>query len=90
MLSSEMPTAWRDSSARRGPRVAQSSEHRHDPRFRGQRTAGRRFVLEFVEGDTLADRIANGPLPLAEALPSPGRSRTRSTLRTKMASSTAI
>jgi eukaryotic-like serine/threonine-protein kinase len=27
------------------------------------------LVLEFVPGDTLADRIARGPLPLAEALP---------------------
>jgi len=28
----------------------------------------RALVLEFIEGDTLADRIARGPLPLAEAL----------------------
>ena len=27
------------------------------------------FVLELVEGPTLADRIANGPIPLDEALP---------------------
>ena len=26
------------------------------------------LVLEFVEGQTLADRLANGPVPLTEAL----------------------
>jgi serine/threonine protein kinase len=27
------------------------------------------LILEFVEGQTLADRIANGPIPVDEALP---------------------
>src|SRR5262245_25244189 len=27
------------------------------------------LVLEFVDGETLADRITHGPIPLAEALP---------------------
>src|SRR5215471_11046089 len=27
------------------------------------------LVLEFIEGPTLADRIAHGPLPIADALP---------------------
>jgi len=31
------------------------------------------LVLELIEGPTLADRIAEGPIPVDEALPSPSR-----------------
>ncbi len=34
-----------------------------------QSESGSAIVLELVEGDTLADRIARGPIPLDEALP---------------------
>ena len=41
-------------------RLAQSSEHRDDLRPRGAATAVRALVLELVEGETLAERIARG------------------------------
>ena len=55
----------------------------------------RALVLELVEGETLAERIARRARRLADACRSPrhspsrGRSPTRSTPRTRRASSTA-
>ena len=46
------------------------------------------LVLELVEGPTLAERIALGPVPLEEPFPSPARLPTRSKPRTSKASST--
>ena len=49
----------------------------------------RALVMEFVEGPTLADRIAHGPVPIDEALPIADRSPRRSTRRTSRESSIA-
>jgi eukaryotic-like serine/threonine-protein kinase len=43
------------------------------------------IVLELVEGPTLGDQIAHGPIPLAELSRSRSRSPMRSTQRTKKA-----
>src|SRR5262245_44709354 len=48
-----------------------SLNHRHIAAIYGiEETSGiRALVLELVEGETLADRIARGPIPIDEALP---------------------
>jgi hypothetical protein len=46
--------------------------------------------MEPVEGEDLTQRIARGPIPLADALPMASRSRRRSKRRTNKASSIAI
>ncbi len=48
------------------------------------------LVLELVEGPTLAERIAEGAIPVDEAIASPSRSRPLSKRPTATASSIAI
>jgi serine/threonine-protein kinase len=55
----------------REAQVLASLTHPHVAAIYGAEETGRHsaLVLELVEGDTLADRIARGPIPLADALP---------------------
>ena len=64
----------------REARVLASLNHPHIGAIYGLEDAGvRALVLELVQGETLADRIARGPLPLNDALtiarPDRGRAR---------------
>ena len=56
---------------RREAQVLAALNHPHIAAIHGLEEAGgvQALVLELVEGPTLADRIAQGPLPLDEALP---------------------
>src|SRR3989454_6683963 len=56
---------------RREAQVLASLNHPHIGAIYGFEDSGEThaLVLELVEGDTLADRIARGPIPLDEALP---------------------
>ena len=77
----------------REAQVLASLNHPHIGAIYGFEDSGEThaLVLELVEGETLADRIARGPLPFDEALPiARARSPTRSKRRTSRASSIAI
>ena len=54
-----------------------SLNHPHIAIIHGLEESGgsRALVMELVEGPTLADRIAQGPIPLDEAFPPPRRRR---------------
>jgi serine/threonine protein kinase len=55
----------------REARVLASLNHPHIATLHGFETAGatKFLVMELVEGETLADRIARGPIPIEEAIP---------------------
>ena len=55
-----------------------------------QSEGGPALILELVEGPTLADRLAMGPIPLTESLGMPHRSLMPWMPRTSEGSSTAI
>ena len=76
----------------REARMLASLNHPHIGAIYGLEEADgiRALVLELVDGETLAERIARGPLALKDALRSPGRSWRRWTTRTRKGSSTAI
>ena len=57
----------------REARVLASLNHPHIAAIYG--VEERALVMELVEGPTLAERIAQGPIPLEEALPSACRDR---------------
>ena len=62
------PSGWRASSVRR--RRWPQLNHPHRAIYGFERADGvGALVMELVEGPTLADRIAQGPIPLDEALP---------------------
>src|SRR5438876_8855922 len=56
---------------KREAQVLASLNHQHIGAIYGFEDSGEihALVLELVDGDTLADRIARGPIPLDEALP---------------------
>ena len=61
----------------REAQVLASLNHPNIAQIHAIETSGatRALVMELVEGQTLADRIAQGPIPIDEALRSRGRSR---------------
>ena len=82
----------RVSRFRREAQLLASLNHPHIGAIYGlEEVEGRQFlVLELVEGGTLADRIAKGPLPFEKASRSRNRSAKRSRRRTTAASFIAI
>ena len=91
-----LPTGWLDDPDRRArfdreARVLAALNHPQIATIHGLADAdGRRgLVLELVEGETLAERLARGPLPLTRRCGWPARSRWRWSARTTAASSIA-
>ena len=67
--SPAIPTGWRGSIARRAS--SHRLNHPHIAAIYGLEEIDGvpALVLEFVDGETFADRIARGPLPVARPLP---------------------
>ena len=64
-----IPIVWRGSGAR--PQLLAALNHPNIAHVHGLEDAGGHpaLIMELVEGRTLADRLAAGPMPLDEALP---------------------
>jgi serine/threonine protein kinase len=75
----------------REARVLALLNHPHIAALYGMELSGDRhfLIMELVEGETLADRLRRGPMPVEDALRIASRSRTRSRRRTGKGSSTA-
>ena len=84
--SRSIPIAWRGSDARRSS-SPRSTIPTSAPSTASKTPDGiRALVLELVDGPTLADRIAQGPIPLDDALPIARQIARRSRPRTSRGS----
>ena len=73
-------------------RVLAAISHPHVAAIYGleESDGGQALAMEYVQGPTLADRLAQGTIPMADAISMRGRLPMRWNMRTTTVSSTAI